>query len=69
MTAPTLRLLESAVTRRTAGFGTVFARESRTWWATRRWWTQTLMWTVILNGLLLAFVWIADQAAATGSYS
>ncbi|HEX6255685.1 MAG TPA: ABC transporter permease subunit [Euzebyales bacterium] len=67
MTAPTLRLLESAVTRRTAGFGTVFARESRTWWATRRWWTQTLLWTVILNGLLLAFVWIADQAAATGS--
>lgn len=54
------------VARWTAGFGTVFARESRRWWTTRRWWIQTLLWTALLNGLLLAFLWIAEQAAATG---
>jgi ABC-2 type transport system permease protein len=55
-----------ATARWTAGFGNVFARESRRWWATPRWWVQTLLWTAMLNGLLLAFLWIADQAAATG---
>ena len=65
MTTTTLRSTPSTA-RWTAGFGNVFARESRRWWTTRRWWTQTLLWTAILNGLLLAFVWIADQAAATG---
>lgn len=55
-----------AVTRWTAGFGNVFARESRRWWATPRWWVQTLLWTAVLNGLLLAFLWIADLAAVDG---
>lgn len=55
-----------ATARWTAGFGNVFARESRRWWTTPRWWVQTLLWTAVLNGLLLAFLWIADQAAATG---
>lgn len=54
------------IARWAAGFGTVFARESRRWWSTHRWWTQTLLWTALLNGLLLAFLWIADQAAAAG---
>ncbi len=48
--------------RFTAGFGTVFARESRLWWSTRRWWIHTLLWTSLLVGLLLAFLWIAEQA-------
>ena len=52
--------------RWTAGFDNVFARESRRWWTTPRWWAQTLLWTAMLNGLLLTFLWIADQAAATG---
>lgn len=55
-----------SVARWTAGFGTVFARESRRWWTTWRWWTQALLWAALLHGLLLAFVWIAEQAAATG---
>jgi ABC-2 type transport system permease protein len=42
----------------------VFVRESRLWWATRRWWILTLLWTAILNGLLVAFLWIAEQAPA-----
>lgn len=55
-----------ATARWTAGFGNVFARESRRWWSTPRWWVQTLLWTAVLNGLLLAFLWIADQAALSG---
>ena len=50
--------------RWTAGFGNVAALESRRWWTTHRWWTQALLWTAVLDGLLLAFLWIADQAAA-----
>lgn len=60
------RMRAAATTRWTAGFSNVFARESRRWWATSRWWVQTLLWTAMLNGLLLAFLWIADQATATG---
>ncbi|HSK91943.1 MAG TPA: ABC transporter permease subunit [Euzebyales bacterium] len=52
--------------RWTAGFANVFVRESRRWWTTRRWWTQALLWTTVLNGLMLGFLWIAGQAAATG---
>ena len=65
MTAATGNLQSVPRSRFTAGFGNVFAREFRTWWATRRWWTQALLWTGLLNGLLLAFLWIADQAPAS----
>lgn len=51
--------------RWTAGFANVFTRESRRWWTTRRWWTQTLLWTGILNGLLVAFIWLTELAATT----
>lgn len=53
----------------TAGFGNVFARESRRWWTTRRWWTQALLWTGLLNGLLLSFLWIAEVADTTEGMS
>ena len=62
MTATTTRPPARPVARFTAGFGNVFARESRLWWATRRWWIQTLLWTGLLVGLLVAFLWIAEQA-------
>lgn len=55
--------------RWTAGLATVLARESSRWWTTRRWWSQALLWTGLLNGLLLAFLWIAEQAATGGQSS
>lgn len=36
-----------------AGFGNLFARESRKWWRTRRWWIQALIWLGILNGFVV----------------
>lgn len=62
MTATTTRPPARPVAGFTAGFGNVFARESRLWWNTRRWWIQTLLWTGLLVGLLVAFLWIAEQA-------
>lgn len=50
----------------TAGFGNVLRHESRHWWRGRRWWVQLLLWTVLLDGMLLALLWIADQANTTG---
>ena len=55
-----------ASARWTAGFANVFARESRRWWGGARWWSQALLWTALLDGLLLAFLWIAEQAASGG---
>ena len=49
-----------------AGAGTIFRHESRIWWKSRRWWVQLLLWTGLLNGLLLGFLWIAEQANETG---
>lgn len=65
MTATVTDPTGPATGRWTAGFANVFARESRRWWATRRWWVQTLLWTAILNGLLLAFIWITELASTT----
>lgn len=49
-----------------AGFGNVLRHEGRHWWRGRRWWVQLLLWTVLLDGMLLALLWIADQANTTG---
>lgn len=50
----------------TTGFTNVLRHESRHWLRGRRLWVQLALWTVLLNGMLLAFLWIADQANTTG---
>jgi ABC-type transport system involved in multi-copper enzyme maturation permease subunit len=49
-----------------AGFANVLRHESRHWLRGRRPWVQLGLWVVLLNGMLLAFLWIAEQATTSG---
>lgn len=49
-----------------AGFRNMFLHESRLWWRARRWWVQLLLWTLLLNGMMLGFLWIASEANQSG---
>ncbi|MBY5162045.1 ABC transporter permease subunit [Salsipaludibacter albus] len=50
---------------RGTGFTTMVRHEGRLWWG-RRWLVQAVLWTVLLDGLLLALLWIAEQAGSSG---
>jgi ABC-2 type transport system permease protein len=48
----------------TLGFGNLFARENRKWWASRRWWVQAVIWLVILVGLVGLVLFVVPTLTA-----
>jgi ABC-2 type transport system permease protein len=40
------------------GFGNLFRKENQRWWKNRRWWIQLLLWAVVLNGMLVAILFV-----------
>ncbi len=44
------------------GFGNLFLKENRSWWATRRWWINALIWPVVLCGLLANMLFVPTIA-------
>lgn len=41
-----------------AGLRNQARREAATWWSGGRWWRQTLLWAGLLNGLVVAMLWL-----------
>lgn len=48
------------------GFGPLFQKELKSWWGGRRWIVQALLWQVVINGLLVAVLFILPQVLPDG---